>query len=68
VPSTRQAEDRGVREWPPEGLDDTALIMRTLFEINAKLVDIHDEVRVVRWLLEEDDGEEEGNSPEGDDP
>jgi len=33
--------------------------MRALFEINARILEMHGEVRVIRLLLEDDDEEEE---------
>jgi hypothetical protein len=43
---------------------DVASILRGVFDINANLVEIRDELRVIRWLLEDGDGEEEEEEEE----
>jgi hypothetical protein len=49
-------------EWSQEA-DDVSVILRALFEINAKLADVGEHVVAIRSLLEED-GEEEEDLPE----
>jgi hypothetical protein len=43
---------RGVTDYATDPTDDRALIMEVLFEIRGN-------VRTIRYLLEEDDGEDE---------
>ena len=47
--------------WEHPDVSDTTLIIGTLFEINARVHQVADDVAAIRWLLEdeEDDGEEE---------
>jgi hypothetical protein len=46
--------------WEPPFEDELGRnTMDALFEINAKLADIHEPLAVIRTLLEDDDGEEE---------
>jgi hypothetical protein len=45
--------------WGEADPDDMAVIMRTLFEINARLVDVEGHVSVIRRRIEERYGREE---------
>jgi hypothetical protein len=52
--------------WEDPNASDSALIIGTLFEIKARVGDISEDVKTIRWILEngDDDEEEEGSSPE----
>jgi len=56
--------DHGCVDAPFDERDVTS-ILSGVFEINANLVDIRDELRIIRWLLEEDDEEEEEEDDSG---
>ena len=46
--------------WQDPEASDSALILGTLFEVKAQLVEIGAQVTTIRWLLDDgDDGEEE---------
>lgn len=49
--------DRAVEEWSPEDVE--TLVIRTLFELQVRTIEIQDDVRIIRALLEDDDEEEE---------
>jgi hypothetical protein len=51
-----------VQSWELEGGDAT-IIMRGIFDANARLHEIGEDVTATRRLLEEDDGEEEEEDP-----
>jgi hypothetical protein len=44
---------------------DVTSILSGVFDMNAKLEEIRDELRIIRWLLEDGDEEQE---EEGEDP
>ena len=45
---------------------DVDAILSGLFDINANLAEIRDELRMIRWLLEDgDEEEEEEGDPDG---
>jgi len=46
-----------VGEWLPE--DAETLVVRTLFDMNARIIEVQDDVRAIRSLPEGDDEEEE---------
>jgi hypothetical protein len=48
--------DLAMAAWSPE---DVTTIISGLFEINAKLGDISNQLEAIRLLLEEDDGRED---------
>jgi hypothetical protein len=45
--------------WNPE--DSEELIVRTLFELNARTIEMQAEIQEIRRLLEDDDEEDEAN-------
>jgi hypothetical protein len=53
----KRSKHRRVEPWEPA--DDVTLIIRTLFNMNAKLDAIGDHVVAIRNLLEDDEEEEE---------
>ncbi len=44
---------------------DVTSILSGVFDINAKLAEIRDELQVISWLLEDDDEEEEEEEDPG---
>jgi hypothetical protein len=49
--------------WSPENAEE--LIVRTLFELNARTIEMQTEIQAIRRLLEGDDEDEE-DEPDGD--
>lgn len=45
--------------WHPEAVDEPVATHEDVTTIMALIVDIRDEARQIRWILEDDDGEEE---------
>jgi hypothetical protein len=43
--------------WNPESAEE--LIVRTLFELNARTIEMHADIHQIRRLLDDDDDEED---------
>lgn len=54
-----------MEEWSPD--DGETLAVRTLFELNARILEIQADVRAIRLLLEEDEDEDGEEEEDGED-
>jgi hypothetical protein len=61
---TPLVEHRSMDPWQDPEVSDATLIIGTLFEIKAEILELSDQVTAIRWLLENGDQDEE---EEGDD-